>query len=178
MPGLGDDRDTADRDISGPWPMRWLTRGITNGAMIVPFTIALGGLARARTAAEAEALAERAMRHIHDVGRDQAFADFSRRDGGFVDGELYVFCLDESGVVVAHGDNPQLVGHALQDAGGPGGRPLSDEIISVGLTQGHAWLEYRWPNPINRRVELKAVFGLKVDDRTVCGSGSYKETLP
>lgn len=178
MPGLSADRDTADRDISGPRPMRRLTHGITCCAVIVLLTIALGGLARARTAAEAEALAERALRHIHDVGRDQAFADFSRRDGGFVDGELYVFCLDESGVVVAHGGNPKLVGHAIADVGGPGGRPLGVEIISVGLTQGHGWLEYRWPNPINKRVELKAVFVLKVDDRTVCGSGYYKGTLP
>src|ERR1700722_10602267 len=78
--------------------------------------------AAAHTAEEAKSLAERAVAHIHDVGRDQAFADFSRPDGGFVDGELYIFCQDVSGVVVAHGGNPQLVGRNLAGVRGPDGR--------------------------------------------------------
>ena len=141
-------------------------------------TVAMGGLAHARTAEEAQALAERGLAHIHDVGRDQAFADFSRPDGGFVDGELYIFCLDAAGIVVAHGGNPKLVGHAIADVRGPDGRPLGVEIIDFGLTQGHGWLEYRWPNPLNKRIELKAVYVLKVDDHTVCGSGYYKAASP
>jgi cytochrome c len=36
--------------------------------------------------------------YIHQVGRDKAFADFSRPDGGFADGKLYIFCQDISGV--------------------------------------------------------------------------------
>src|SRR5690242_4228353 len=42
----------------------------------------LSGLAQARTAAEAQTLAERAVLYIHQVGREKAFADFSRPDGG------------------------------------------------------------------------------------------------
>jgi cytochrome c len=173
MPGL-----SVDRDASGQRPMRWATHRIKRRAIIVLLTVAMGGLANARTAAEAQALAERALAHIRDVGRDRAFADFNRRDGGFVDGELYVFCLNEAGVAVAHGGNPKLVGHAITDLHGPGGRPLGIEINDFGLTHGHGWLEYRWPNPINKRIELKAVYVLKVDDLTVCGSGYYTGAPP
>jgi signal transduction histidine kinase len=116
--------------------------------------------------------------HIHDVGREQAFADFSRPDGGFVSGELYVFCQDVSGVVVAHGGNPKIVGRNLSDVRGPDGRQPNVEINRLGLSRGSGWLEFRWPNPATKRIELKAAYILKVDDSTVCGSGYYKDDSP
>jgi cytochrome c len=134
--------------------------------------------AKARTAEEAKALAERAVAHIAAVGRDQAFADFTRPDGGFVDGELYIFCQDASGVVVAHGGNPRIVGQDMSGVRGPDGRLANVEINRLGFTKGSGWLEFRWPNPATKRIELKAAYVLKVDDHTVCGSGYYKDNLP
>jgi cytochrome c len=140
--------------------------------------LAAAAPAGARTADEVMALANRAVAHIGAVGRDQAFADFSRPDGGFVDGELYVFCQDASGVVVAHGGNPKLVGRNMSDVRGPDGRLANVEINHLGLTQGSGWLEFRWPNPATKRIELKVAYVLKVDDHTVCGSGYYQSTEP
>jgi len=130
------------------------------------------------TAEQAKALAERAVAHIRAVGSDQAFADFSRPDGGFVDRDLYVFCQDVSGVVVAHGGNPMLVGRNMAGVRGPDGRLANVEINQLGLSQGSGWLEFRWPNPATKRIELKAAYVLKVDDHTVCGSGYYKGVAP
>jgi signal transduction histidine kinase len=131
--------------------------------------------ASAHTAQEAQALAERGLAHIRDVGRDQAFADFSRRDGGFVDGDLYIFCQDASGVVVAHGGNPNIVGRDMSNVRGPDGRLANVDINQMGLTHGSGWVEFRWPNPATKRIGLKIAYVLKVDDRTVCGSGYYKD---
>ena len=142
--------------------------------------LAIGQPADARTASGEASVARRARRRIHirDVGRERAFADFSRPDGGFVDGELYVFCQDASGVVVAHGGNPKIVGQNMADVRGPDGRMANAEINHLGLTEGRGWLEFRWPNPATKRIELKAAYVLKVDDHTVCGSGYYKSTAP
>jgi len=134
--------------------------------------------ANAHTAAEVQALTERAVAHIHDVGREQAFADFTRPDRGFVDGELYIYCQDVSGVVLAHGGNPMLVGRNMADVRGPDGRLANVEINRLGLSKGSGWLEFRWPNPATRRIELKVAYVMKVDDRTVCGSGYYKGNAP
>jgi cytochrome c len=164
-------RWTSSRPAAGT---TWLSRV----AMIVLGMIAMSGVVNAGTAEQAQALAERAVAHIHEVGREQAFADFSRPDGGFVDGELYVFCQDVSGVVVAHGGNPKLVGRNMADVRGPDGRLANVEINHLGLTQGSGWLEFRWPNPVTKRIELKAAYVLKVDDHTVCGSGYYKGSPP
>jgi cytochrome c len=140
--------------------------------------ITTAALAAPHTAADAQRLAERAVAHVRAVGRDQAFADFSRPDGGFVDGDLYVFCQDVSGVVVAHGGNPQIVGRNMAGVRSPDGRLANVEINQLGLSQGSGWLEFRWPNPATKRIELKAAYVLKVDDHTVCGSGYYKGVPP
>jgi cytochrome c len=141
-------------------------------------TLACSVPVNARTAQEAQSLAERAVAHIKEVGRERAFADFSRPDGGFVDGELYIFCQDISGVVVAHGGNPNIVGKNMSEVRDPDGRLPNVEINRLGLSQGHGWLEFRWPNPVTKRIELKAAYVIKVDDSTVCGSGYYKTTAP
>jgi signal transduction histidine kinase len=160
------------------WRLRPCLAGVTRLAAAALVALAVAAPADARTADEAKALAERAVAHIQTVGRDQAFADFSRPDGGFVDGELYVFCQDASGVVVAHGGNPKIVGRNMADVRGPDGRLSNVEINHLGLTQGSGWLEFRWPNPATKRIELKAAYVLKVDDHTVCGSGYYKADGP
>ena len=145
---------------------------------IVLAALTIAGPAAARTADEVTALVERAIAHIHEVGRDRAFADFNRPDGGFVDGELYIFCQDASGVVIAHGGNPKIVGQNMADVRGPDGKLANVEINQLGLTQGSGWLEFRWPNPATKRIELKAAYVMKVDDHTVCGSGYYKGASP
>lgn len=73
-------------------------------------SVGLGGVAGARTAEEAKAFAEKAVAHIKSVGEEKAFADFSRPDGGYVDGELYMFCYAPDGTNKAHGGNPAFVG--------------------------------------------------------------------
>jgi cytochrome c len=155
-----------------------LVRRMACWAVVILAAGGIGASTSARSADEAKLLAERAVAHIREVGRQQAFDDFSRPDGGFVDGELYVFCQDISGVVVAHGGNPQLVGRNMGEVRGPDGRIPNIEINQLGLSQGSGWLEFRWPNPVTKRIELKAAYVLKVDDRTVCGSGYYKGTAP
>ena len=147
-------------------------------AVVIFAGLAIGASAEPDPSQAVQALAERGLAHIHDVGRDQALADFSRPDGGFIDGELYIFCLDASGVVVASGGSPKIVGHNLADARGPDGRLAIVEVIQLGLSQGSGWLEFRWPDPATKRIELKTVYILKVDDHTICGSGYYEKATP
>src|SRR3984957_560459 len=111
-------------------PLVWL-------AFILAAAIATGGAADANKADQARALAERALDHIHDVGREQAFADFTRPDGGFVDGELYIFCQDVSGVVVAHGGNPKIVGRNMAGGLVPDGRVVKGEEKHLSATERH-----------------------------------------
>ena len=130
--------------------------------------------AAARTAAEAKAFAENAVAHIKAVGATKAFADFSRPDGGFVDGELYMFCYAADGTNVAHGGNPAFVGKNLLDVKDPDGVAVNAEIIKLGLAEGTGWVDFKWPNPVSKKVEQKSAYVIKIDNKTVCGSGYYK----
>jgi cytochrome c len=135
--------------------------------------------ASSHTADEAQALAERGLAHIQDVGREQAFADFNRPDGGFIDGELYVFCSDNTGTQLANGGNPKLVGKNLssaRDANGKGGTNV--ELHRIAQTKGYGWYEYLWPNPAKGRVERKVVYVIRIDDQIICASGYYKPVPP
>jgi cytochrome c len=146
--------------------------------MIAFGAVAAGAATHARTANDAQALAERGLAHIRDVGREQAFADFNRPDGGFVDGELYVFCEDVSGVIMAHGGNPKIVGINIKDMLGPERALLDGQGKHFGLTRSSGWIDSSWPNPVTKRIELKSVYLLRVDDRTICGSGYYTGAPP
>jgi hypothetical protein len=128
----------------------------------------------ARTADETKAFVERAVAHIKEVGPEKAFADFSRPDGGYVDGELYMFCYSKDGVNKAHGGNPSFVGKNLLGVKDPDGVLPNAEIIKKGMTEGTGWVEFKWPNPLSKKVEAKSAYVMKVDEDTVCGSGYYK----
>ena len=93
-------------------------------------------VAHAATAEEAKAFSERAAAYILEVGEERAFADFTRPDGGFVQGELYVFCYDHEGVNRAHGGNPLFVGKDLLHIKDPDGKEPNDEIVTTGFEQG------------------------------------------
>ncbi|HEX2653480.1 MAG TPA: cache domain-containing protein [Xanthobacteraceae bacterium] len=126
-----------------------------------------------RTAEETKAFVEKAVAHLKEVGQEKAFVDFNP-DGKYVDGELYIFCLAADGTTKAHGGNANLVGKNLLSLKDPDGFQVAVEIIKAGLEKGEAWVDYKWPNSTSKKVEIKATFVKKIDDKLVCGSGYYK----
>jgi cytochrome c len=133
----------------------------------------LPSLAAAATAEEAQALPEKAAAYIKEVGEAKAFTDFTRPDGGFVKGELYVFCYDHDGVNKAHGGNPSFVGKNLMPLKDPDGRQVTAEVVETGFTKGQGWVDFKWPNPVSKKIETKSAYVIRTND-TVCGVGYYK----
>lgn len=134
--------------------------------------LALPAASHAATAEEAKAYSEKAAAYITEVGEEKAFADFSRRDGGFVDGELYVFCYDPAGVNKAHGGNPSFVGKNLLHIKDPDGKEPNALIVKLGFEQGEGWVDFKWPNPVSKKIERKSAYVIRTND-VVCGVGYY-----
>jgi cytochrome c len=122
---------------------------------------------------EAKALLDKAIAHVDAVGKDKAFADFSRRDGGFVDRDLYVYCLDMKGTNLAHGANPALVGENMTNLLDADGVHVISDMIRVVQTSGEGWVDYKWPNPVTKKIEPKSALVRKAADDW-CGVGYYK----
>src|ERR1700694_4351664 len=114
---------------SESWRLQfWPTACVATAAL---FTAAVPSLAA--TPDQAKAFSERTAAYIEKAGEEKAFADFSRPDGGFVDGELYVFCYDHKGVNMAHGGNPSFVGRNLLHIKDPDGAEPNAMIVKMGL---------------------------------------------
>jgi cytochrome c len=123
---------------------------------------------------DVQALVERAAEYVRVHGRQQAFADFNRPDGGFVNGDLYVFCDDAAGINLANGGNPNLVGRNLAAVRDASGKLPALDLYHITQTKGQGWYEFLWPNPATGRVERKVVFAMRIDDQAFCASGYYK----
>lgn len=121
------------------------------------------------------AFVDRMLAHIDKVGTEQAFVDFSDTKGPWIQGELYPFCHSLAGINVAHGGNPNMVGKGgVLDIRDPDGRFVNRLIFEKVLAEGKGWVEYKWPNPITKKTEMKDVYSVLVQNKYVCGSGRYR----
>ncbi|NFV80414.1 cache domain-containing protein [Magnetospirillum aberrantis] len=127
------------------------------------------------TQEEVVAFVDKMLAHIEAVGEEQAFADFSEIKGPWVQGELYPFCHNLAGINVAHGGNPNMVGKGgVLEIKDPDGRYVNRLIFEKVLRDGKGWVEYKWPNSITKKIEMKDVYSVLVHGKYICGSGRYK----
>ena len=124
----------------------------------------------AGTLEEAKAMSLRAADLLRQEGPDKAFPVFNDKAGAFHDRDLYVMVYDNTGLNVAHGANAALIGKQLIDLKDTDGKPLVREIVSV---KDQGFVEYKWPNPVTRKIEQKATYVVRVGDYLV-GVGAYK----
>jgi cytochrome c len=148
------------------------------GAIALPLLLA-PGLARAvdgshGTADEAKAMVEKAVVLVKQAGAEQAFAAFNDpANKDFHDRDLYIFVRSMDGNTVAHGANKGMIGHTWLELKDADGKLYNKEMIELAGTKGSG-IEYRWVNPMDKKIEQKASFIEKVGDYIV-GSGFYKQ---
>ena len=138
------------------------------------FLMAGGALAADQgSAAEAEAMAKKAVAFIKANGPEKAADEFTNGKG-FKDRDLYISYLDFTGKMLAHGSNPKLVGKDLIDLKDPEGKFMVKMAIEVAKTKGHGWTEnYKFKNPTTDKLQEKAMYVERVGDSYV-GVGIYK----
>jgi hypothetical protein len=124
--------------------------------------------ARAGTAAEAKALGEKAVALIAAEG-EKAFPLLSDPKGQYVKGDMYVTVLDHQGVVRAN-INPKLVGMNMWESIDPDGVKFTQDAIKIGDTTGSGWQNYRFTNPVSKKIEPKQTWVQKAGEFvTLCG---------
>ena len=135
-------------------------------------TITQGFAAEYGTAKEAEALVGKAAKHIKDVGKDKAFAEFTAKKG-WIDRDLYVMVYDLNGKVLAHGQNEKQVGMDMLGFKDPTGKEFIKERIELAKSKPKFWQEYQFTDPITKSIKPKSVFCERHEEIIVC-SGIYK----
>ncbi len=122
---------------------------------------------------DAKALAERAARHMREVGAKQAIADFSNPAGSYVDRNLFVVTYDPQHKVVSSLGVPAYLGRDATRFRDDDGKEFGQEVIATAQARGAGWVDYRMTNPTSMKVEVKTSYVIKVDDYIVL-VGAYR----
>ena len=125
------------------------------------------------SADEAIAMVKKTIDNLAKYGRDATFSEVNSKLGCFRDRDLYVTIYDVNGRNVAHGTNPQQAGKNMIDAKDVEGRPFVSERIDMIKSQGKGWQDYKFLNPVTKRVEPKVMYVEGFEDLVV-GCGVYK----
>lgn len=125
------------------------------------------------TRAEAEALVKKAVAHIKSAGKDVAHADFTGKKPGWTDRDLYVVVYGMDGRGLAHGQNAKMVGKELIDLKDADGKPFVKERTELAASKGKFWQEYKFTDPITKKVLGKEMYCERLEDAISC-VGVYK----
>lgn len=113
---------------------------------------------------EAISLTKKAVSFHKANGNSKAFAEINNKTGQFVDRDLYVYVLDTTGHVRAHGANEKLIDKDLIQLKDADGKPFITDIIKLVKTNKAGWVDYKWVNPISKKIESKSTYVEPVGD--------------
>jgi cytochrome c len=130
--------------------------------------------AEAVTAKEAEAMVKKGLAFVKANGKDKGYAEITNKNGQFVDRDLYLVVYQLDGKVLAHGANEKMVGKMLIDLKDPDGKEFVRERVEMGKAKSSFWQDYKFTNPVTRKVEPKTMYCKRIDDTVLCG-GIYKK---
>ncbi|HEY6355831.1 MAG TPA: cache domain-containing protein [Burkholderiaceae bacterium] len=144
----------------------------------VPLAIALAVAAPAHaesnaTKDEAMAMVKKGVAYIRANGKEKGYAEISTKGGKFNDRDLYLVVYGLDGTVHAHGANEKMIGKNLIDLKDVDGKPFVRERVELAQSKGTFWQDYKFTNPVSKKIEPKQMYCEKLDDTAVCG-GIYK----
>lgn len=124
--------------------------------------------------AKAEGLVKSGVEFYKANGEDKALEEFSNPKGKFVDGDLYLFMVEFTGMTLAHGGNPALIGKNMKDLKDADGKLFIQAMIDVARSKGTGWVDYKWKNPKTGEVMQKSSY-VQVIGEAFVGCGIYKK---
>jgi cytochrome c len=125
------------------------------------------------TTTEATAMVKKGVAFIKASGKDKGYAEISTKGGQFSDRDLYLTVYGLDGTVRAHGANEKMIGKNLIELKDVDGKAFVKERVELAVSKGTFWQDYKFTNPVSKKIEPKSMYCEKVEDFVVCG-GVYK----
>ena len=150
-----------------------------NTLMAAACAVAIALLSSAAPAAErasrdeAQAMVKKGVAFWKANGDDKTFAAISDKSGPFIDRDLYLVVYGLDGVVRAHGANGKMVGRNLMEMTDMDGKPYVKERVELAKKEGSFWQDYKFTDPLTKKVEPKQSYCERIDKNILCG-GIYK----
>ena len=117
-----------------------------------------------------KAFVRQAMNLYVALGLEETVAYYNAKES--VDGQWYVFIIDENQTIIAHAPDPDLVGKHVSQALGPNSYPTGS-AVAASADQDGAWFDYTYANPASGVVETKHSW-VVIHDGITFGSGWYE----
>lgn len=130
---------------------------------------AAGGFASAK---EAESMVGKAVQALKAY-RAATLSEITGKAPKWIDRDLYPVVYDISGKVQAHGQNEKMVGKDLIDFKDPDGKLFVRERVELAKSKGKFWQDYKFTDPISKKVLPKQAYCERSGDDIVC-AGVYK----
>ena len=148
-------------------------------AMAVSISVALAtsaawAISEHASAKEAEAMVKKGVAYIKTNGKDKGYAEITSKQSQFRDRDLYLVVYGLDGKVWAHGANEKMVGKVLIDLKDIDGKEFVRERTELAKTKNTFWQNYKFTNPVDRKVEPKQMYCERLDETVVCG-GIYTQ---
>ncbi|BAL24892.1 cache domain-containing protein [Azoarcus sp. KH32C] len=124
------------------------------------------------TAKDAEAMVTKAISAIK-ANKQATYDEITAKDPKWVDRDLYPVVYDLQGKVLAHGQNAKQVGKDLIDMKDPDGKLFVKERVDLAQSKGKFWQDYKFTDPVTKKVLPKQMYCEKLEDTVVC-AGIYK----
>ena len=122
---------------------------------------------------EAIAMVKKGVAFIKANGKDKGYTEIVSKTGQFTDRDLYLTVTGMDGTVRAHGANEKMVGKNLLDLKDIEGKAFVQAFVNQAKTNNSFWEDYKFTNPLTKKIEPKSMYCEKLDDTIVCG-GIYK----
>jgi len=122
---------------------------------------------------EATAMVKKGVSFIKANGAEKGYTTITDKKGPFIDRDLYLVVYGLDGKCLAHGANEKQVGKEMLDMKDIDGKPFIKERVDLAAAKGTFWQDYKFTNPVTRKIEPKQMYCEKLGETVVCG-GVYK----
>jgi signal transduction histidine kinase len=123
---------------------------------------------------EAVAMVKKGVAFIKANGTEKGYAAITGKDKQFVDRDLYLVVYGLDGKCLAHGANEKQVGKDLLELTDIDGKYFVKERVALVKSKpAGAWQEYKFTNPVSKKIEPKVMYCEKLGETAVCG-GVYQ----
>jgi cytochrome c len=119
---------------------------------------------------DAVAMVKKGVAFIKASGAEKAYSSFTAKDPQFIDRDLYLVVYGLDGKCLAHGANPKQVGKDLMELTDIDGKFFVKERVAlVKASPAGAWQEYKFKNPVSKKIEQKVMYCQQNGETAVCG---------
>ncbi|MDP3084290.1 MAG: cache domain-containing protein [Rubrivivax sp.] len=119
---------------------------------------------------DAVAMVKKGVAFIKASGVEKGYAEITNTSGQFIKNDLYLVVYGLDGKCLAHGANAKQVGRDLIELTDIDGKPfIKDRVAMVKAKPAGAWQEYKFTNPVSKKIEPKVMYCEKLGETAVCG---------